>query len=534
MIDSPPPTPLPDKDYEIIEQAVMETARGRWFLSEFARRNRSADTRVLLEAISRLESVVKREREIDDVDRLRVELTAMKRAIEKTKQEIAEMQVECGDNDQLTEATAELDAIVEQTETATSDILNRAEAVQEIAWTLRENGADPESCDALDNNATEIYTACSFQDLTGQRTRKVVDVLGFLESHINRMIDIWGDEEIDVEESRRPRDERPDAHLLNGPQRSGRGHDQDAIDNLFDSEVHPDAGDMIDVEVDWNEADAFEAVSVNAGPAASSGEEDVLDAEFTEADAGEAETAAPAEMAEVAVDDPAGDDALVEADDAEEGSGDDSADALFAADADEPEADDPFATADDPFTVAEDMIASPAEADVEALAEAETEDEHAPGADETAPGEPDADPFLAAEAADTEATEDDPFAAIEEPETAEDDIFAEMPEDASGIGETVESPEDEKRAEPSTAAEDATEEPDMADDADDGAASALDGDIGDIFAEDDGEEEPETQRAAGGAFRGSAASATSEPAGTVASDDPTSHLTMGERLALFS
>jgi hypothetical protein len=53
-----PPSPpgLPEEDYEAIEAAVMETARGRWFLMEFARRNRNADTKVLLEAISRLEN----------------------------------------------------------------------------------------------------------------------------------------------------------------------------------------------------------------------------------------------------------------------------------------------------------------------------------------------------------------------------------------------------------------------------------------------------------------------------------------------
>lgn len=51
-------TPVREEDYELIEQAVMETSRGRWFLAEFARRNRSADTRILLDAIKRLERVV--------------------------------------------------------------------------------------------------------------------------------------------------------------------------------------------------------------------------------------------------------------------------------------------------------------------------------------------------------------------------------------------------------------------------------------------------------------------------------------------
>ena len=43
-----------DADYEAIKAAVMETARGRWFLGEHARRNRHAETdrlAVLLEEI---------------------------------------------------------------------------------------------------------------------------------------------------------------------------------------------------------------------------------------------------------------------------------------------------------------------------------------------------------------------------------------------------------------------------------------------------------------------------------------------------
>ena len=53
-------TPIPhiglsEWDYSLIEAAVMETVRGRWFLTEFARRNRVADTQVLLDALARIE-----------------------------------------------------------------------------------------------------------------------------------------------------------------------------------------------------------------------------------------------------------------------------------------------------------------------------------------------------------------------------------------------------------------------------------------------------------------------------------------------
>ncbi|QLP97603.1 MAG: hypothetical protein HZY79_09655 [Rhodoblastus sp.] len=40
----PPPAGLTPDDYDRIEEAVMETARGRWFLAEFARRVRAGDT----------------------------------------------------------------------------------------------------------------------------------------------------------------------------------------------------------------------------------------------------------------------------------------------------------------------------------------------------------------------------------------------------------------------------------------------------------------------------------------------------------
>ena len=42
----PAPMPLTDADYEAIEAAVVETNRGRWFLAEYARRNRHADTKI--------------------------------------------------------------------------------------------------------------------------------------------------------------------------------------------------------------------------------------------------------------------------------------------------------------------------------------------------------------------------------------------------------------------------------------------------------------------------------------------------------
>ena len=53
-----PPADISDADFDTIEAAVMESARGRWFLVEYARRNRHADTQVLLAALARLEEAM--------------------------------------------------------------------------------------------------------------------------------------------------------------------------------------------------------------------------------------------------------------------------------------------------------------------------------------------------------------------------------------------------------------------------------------------------------------------------------------------
>jgi hypothetical protein len=52
--------PISEAEYKAIESAITETARGRWFLAEFARRSRTADNQVLLGAICRLEEALER------------------------------------------------------------------------------------------------------------------------------------------------------------------------------------------------------------------------------------------------------------------------------------------------------------------------------------------------------------------------------------------------------------------------------------------------------------------------------------------
>jgi hypothetical protein len=204
MADGRAVTTVSETDYDVIEAAVMETERGRWFLREYARRNRNADTEVLLGAIERLEQAVAGERAAQDVGRLRASLKEMATAISRTKVDIASLHEVEQEHSHLFVASEALDAITRQTEQATSDILAAAEQIQESAWTLREDGANPTLCDSLDRRATDIYTACSFQDLTAQRIAKIIQTLRYLEGRINAMIALWDGAPAPADEAAQP------------------------------------------------------------------------------------------------------------------------------------------------------------------------------------------------------------------------------------------------------------------------------------------------------------------------------------------
>jgi chemotaxis protein CheZ len=232
----PTPSGLAE-DYAALEATLRDTPLGRWFLAEYARRNRTPETQLLLDAIARLEAAVLRPQRQTGMASVLAELVEMSEAIARTRREIAKLRPPRQFDQQLAGATEELDQIVEATERATSDILSAAEDIQEVAWTLREQGVAVELCDRIDQRAVDIYTACSFQDITGQRTGKVVRALHLIEQRINAMIEIWGVEDIaskvgDIS-ARMERVAEEEAALLTGPQRGGEGLRQEDVDQMM-------------------------------------------------------------------------------------------------------------------------------------------------------------------------------------------------------------------------------------------------------------------------------------------------------------
>ncbi|HVY00739.1 MAG TPA: hypothetical protein VHA55_13220 [Pseudorhodoplanes sp.] len=148
-----------DAVFEAIRDAVMETARGRWFLAEYARRNRHADTETLLAALSRIESLIHARQ-----DDRPAPLPAPANPLPIKPQAEAEGKAA---GRVLAEAAASLRAAIEP--------------VRDLAWHLRERG--DARCELMDIRADEIAQTCELfealqRELDG---RNIPPDLSFLE-----------------------------------------------------------------------------------------------------------------------------------------------------------------------------------------------------------------------------------------------------------------------------------------------------------------------------------------------------------------
>src|SRR5436305_4222643 len=74
-----------EADYDAISAAFMETSRGRWFLSEYAKRNRNADTRMVLDAVARIEQTLAAQKDAAPEHGLTEALAAIRQAVAEAR-----------------------------------------------------------------------------------------------------------------------------------------------------------------------------------------------------------------------------------------------------------------------------------------------------------------------------------------------------------------------------------------------------------------------------------------------------------------
>ena len=132
---------------------------------------------------------------------------------------------------ELPEANSELLEVIRNTESATNQIMESAEAI------MSADAESPEEYATLvQGHVMTIFEACSFQDITGQRIQKVCDLLTKLSEQLNDLSETLGrdllDDEAAPEETEKEKWRQE--NLINGPTKAEEASSQDEIDSLFD------------------------------------------------------------------------------------------------------------------------------------------------------------------------------------------------------------------------------------------------------------------------------------------------------------
>ena len=168
--------------------------------------------------------------------RLKRELVGLFGHLNRLRRELASLHG--GEEHNFASMAETLDDIVKNTENASNTILESMEAIDEMVGSLR-SGGDPaviEACNRINDRVNQVFEACSFQDLTGQRITRLVKGLTFIEERVNAMIRVWGRDEISkvIDEVKQQEEEKTkDELLLHGPQSESKAIDQAEVDKLF-------------------------------------------------------------------------------------------------------------------------------------------------------------------------------------------------------------------------------------------------------------------------------------------------------------
>jgi chemotaxis protein CheZ len=160
-----------------------------------------------------------------------VHLAELVQIIDSLKKDISSAKPGHVTNSHIPDATDELGAVVTATAEATNKIMSVCEEIEVIA-----EGVEGPAAADIRGRITQIYEACGFQDITGQRIRNVVATLQLIEDKIglimNSLVETLG---ISVSEERLEKSVSVDdaKSLLNGPQLPEKAITQDDIDKLL-------------------------------------------------------------------------------------------------------------------------------------------------------------------------------------------------------------------------------------------------------------------------------------------------------------
>lgn len=153
----------PDQDYRSIEQTLLQSARGRWFLSEHGRRARRLDSKLLDDAVARLQMSLRQPPAL--LGQLQSEIAELKVFLSQTRAAILARPSASGSSQML-------DGAIQP-----QAILKAAEDIHDIAWSLQANPFNPAGCEQIARSAAKLYALSQTQAVESDRALSTASAL---------------------------------------------------------------------------------------------------------------------------------------------------------------------------------------------------------------------------------------------------------------------------------------------------------------------------------------------------------------------
>lgn len=157
-----------DEEYRAIEAALLETPRGRWFMTELGRRSRRIDSSVLDDVIDRLQASLREPPAL---------LSVLRSDVERLRGFVADQR-----NDMARAAAALLSQNpnghpAEAAAHHATNMLTAAEDLHALVWSLRDQVPNPEFCEAIARQASRIYAMSHAQAVESARASQFTAAL---------------------------------------------------------------------------------------------------------------------------------------------------------------------------------------------------------------------------------------------------------------------------------------------------------------------------------------------------------------------
>ncbi len=163
-----------EQEYGAIEAALLETARGRWFLAEHSRRSRRLESIKLEGALDLFKSSLRSPPAL--LGRLKTELASVQDMLQATRAELLAKELPPS----LTTTDSR-----DMPRTPVAGLLKAAEDLHELVWSLHAREIDPDVCEQIARQTAAIFALTARQAQDSQRAVKLAGALDAVAQRIS-------------------------------------------------------------------------------------------------------------------------------------------------------------------------------------------------------------------------------------------------------------------------------------------------------------------------------------------------------------